>query len=510
MLGLIFAGVTIAMVTGATWKLILDKTKSRHRITRNEFIAGTLALTVLLVPLTAFVGTKVATSSNSKFHEYWNGWEIAAEENITTCTRDGVCRHTYDCDPYTVTETYTTTDADGNIKTETRLVTKWHSCPVGDHEADYIVRTTVGDAVISRGQFTPHTKPWRPGRGLGNVPTTAPAAWQAAKNRIDADNPGPATAVHTYDNWILASELTLLKQHSAVIDTYRDAGLLPTPAAGVHGHYHADKAHFVGWEPTPQEAAQWQDAVARTAAALGTQKQGDLQVVLVHTDEVTDPDAYTSALMASWQDPTLGRDRLAKNAVVMVAGTTDGTTTAWARVDTGMPIGNRELKVAAPAALAGAPWTPEDLVGAPAVTLTTGTPEPVTTAAQGALERLLWDEKYGFTRECMTCGDEGEEGGFAYLKDELKPTTGQNLVIVAVMTALAAAVWGAAAAFGDHRTVAPVRHYLNTGHWSGARTTARRGPSVPRPRTSTPRPRVSRPRGTGTPARRTRGTAQRR
>lgn len=46
-------------------------------------------------------------------------------------------------------------------------------------------------------------------------PDAAPAQWAAAKARIDAGTPGPATSVHTYDNWILASQQTVLTRYSA-------------------------------------------------------------------------------------------------------------------------------------------------------------------------------------------------------------------------------------------------------------------------------------------------------
>lgn len=439
MLGIISLGAGISLSTGAAWKFTLDKIGSNKRITGKEFAIGAAALTVAICPLTGYIGEKVAIASNASFNEYWNGYQTAAEEHVTHCTKDGACAHTYACDRYTVSTWVSGTSKKPGHWDHT---TKWHDCPVGTEEATYVIRSTVGDETVSADQFTKNTRPFRSyEHGLGGVPTTPPKAWKAAKAALDAGNPLPATAVHSYDNWILASTKTLLKKYSTSIAQYRKAGVLPTLVSGTHGPLHADKAYFAGWTPAAADKAAWENAVAHTGAALGTQKQGDLHVVLVNTSKVTDPDDYTNALIAYWQSPELGDNALSKNAVVLVLGTEDGSTVAWARAQTGMPVGNEGLSEAAPSALKGAAWDPQTLIGAPAAVVANGKVTAIK-HTNGAFERILWDKENGFTRVCMTCKDSKGGVGYSYLKSDIEPTFGQEVAIESVMTLLAAMVWG--------------------------------------------------------------------
>ena len=436
MLGLVIAvsGV-VSLAVGAAIKVTLDRLDSYHRITRMEYIIGALIACLIVTPAVAFLGEKAVVSSKLTYNEYWTGWETAAIEDVTVCTRDGSCKRTYSCDPYTVTEWYT--DSDGDRRS--RTVTKWHECPIGTEEATYAIDTTLGRHVVARGHYTPNTRPWRAGRPLDG-PTTPPKQWVDAKARLDADNPGPVTKVNTYDNYILASEHTILKAYSDAIDTYREADLLPTPVKGVYDGLHADKAYFVG--NTPKNADAWNEAVARVGSALGTDKQGDLHVVLVDTRKVTDPDEYTNALVAYWQSPELGKNTASKNTVIVVAGTTDGKTVKWARAATGMPIGNEGLITAIRSNLPGTPWTPDDLIGTARAHVVDG---DVTGAnlhiGPGAISSALWAlDGTGFERVCMTCKDEGG-AGYDYLLAQVRPSGAQYFGIGVVAVVVSAVVW---------------------------------------------------------------------
>lgn len=106
MFALIATGAAIALVLGAACKAALDRTSGPERITRNEYLIGALVITLFVCPATAAVGTQMAVSANSTFNEYWNGWEESTPVSLVECTRDGSCRHDYNCDPYVVLETY--------------------------------------------------------------------------------------------------------------------------------------------------------------------------------------------------------------------------------------------------------------------------------------------------------------------------------------------------------------------------------------------------------------------
>ena len=68
----------------------------------------------IIVPLTVWVGWHSAVNSMVKYHEFWNGWEVEANEYVTTCEKNGSCDYTYDCDPYTHTHSTTSTDSNGS------------------------------------------------------------------------------------------------------------------------------------------------------------------------------------------------------------------------------------------------------------------------------------------------------------------------------------------------------------------------------------------------------------
>jgi hypothetical protein len=131
------------------------------------------------------------------------------------------------------------------------------------------VITTIGEYTIGAHRFAASTVEWRSGTGIpDHGPRGASQFWLEAKARIDAGSPGPATKRVRYDNYILASERTILKQYSGMVEHYLDAGLLPPIAHRVHDFYYADKVSFVGLTPGGEEA--WQTAMMYLNAALGS------------------------------------------------------------------------------------------------------------------------------------------------------------------------------------------------------------------------------------------------
>lgn len=454
--------VVVSIIGGVAIKLILDHNKSRYEITWLEL--GVVGL--IVVPLISWggvtAGWNIAKSNALSFTEYWNGYELDALDVTTTCSKNGPCIQTYSCDPVYHTHTRSVSDGDGGFTTETYTETHWSSCPYATVEHTFIVETTLGDYTIARGWFTENPQEWRAGSGIpGSVSRGQPEFWVAARNRIDADNPGPVTRQMEYDNYILASDKTILNEFSSAIDTYLAEDLLPDMQSEVHSFYYADKIAFVGFVPTDAQA--WQDAVMYLNAALGGERQGDLHVVLINDPLASEnSDRYITALKAYWTDQDVfGDNSLSKNAVLVVLGTDDGETISWARATTGMPIGNEAMTLAIRNQLPGTALTPDAVIGIVDSELYTkvkddGTEKPSARGVHGSsgqLERILWgldNPTTAFTRISMSGDDADDVGtGFLHLDALIEPSGGEKFFIGLVAFLLSGAGWFAAVFIGD-------------------------------------------------------------
>lgn len=438
------ADVLIVLMIGAVLKLWLDRARSAYRISRVEYVVGALICALIIVPATVTVGTHWARASKLRYLEFWNGFERRALRERTGCVRDGACVHDYDCDPYQYTYTVTVPDGDGKgSHTEVRTETRYHSCPYATEEWTYVVDTTLGDYVIARHWLDDDPTPFR-GRGIpSSLPRGVPNAWVAAKARIDAGTPGGATLVKPYDNYILASQRTILRRYGGLVDTYLRDRLLPAPARDTYAGYHADKVYFVG---PASYAERWQEYALRLNGALGAERQGDLHLVIVNDDRVRDPDEYLNALMAYWQGPRLGHHDVSKNAVVVVLGT-DGRTVKWARAATGMPRGNEAMAIDVRDRLPGTPLDPDAVLGQPRATYDAEGKLSVT-HTHGALESVLWGS-HGFVRVSMSCRHKGDNCvGYRYLGGDIQPSPGQRRVMLLVVILLSIVVWGGLIAYG--------------------------------------------------------------
>lgn len=459
MLSIVLYAVLAVAAAGLILKFALERYErtGQMRITWLEYGIEMTVMAIVVIPLTAVIGNHVARSNLLTFYEYWNGWELRADRENITCRRDGSCKHMYDCDPYTVEVSYSC--GKDNNDTCYRDEVRYHSCPYVKTETTYTVVSTIGSFTISANRFPDHPNEhrWRwstrvPDYVIARAGTGIPEFWNAAKRRIDAGTPGPVTKRMSYANYVLASDQTILKQHSSDIQYYLAEKLLPPVAHDVYDYYRADKVHFVGY--VPEDLQVWQGSLSYLAAALGSELQGDLQLVIVQADQVTgNPDAYAIALKAYWQDTTVfGEDAFSKNGIGVVVGTTDGTTVAWARAFTGMPLGNEPLAVAVRNGLKGKPLTPESLFGAISGQYQNGTPNVLSVRTGGALTPLLWGQENPatrFARVSMTANDPTDNGsGFLYLSSEIQPTAGQRLVIIFCAFLLGLIAWGVCA-FGD-------------------------------------------------------------
>jgi hypothetical protein len=453
-LTLIVIGLVLVLAIGGVVKVVTDRLDiTEGRITKAEFTVGALLCALVIVPGVTFTGVAMAKSSALSYNEYWSGFEVAADVQTIPCSQDGPCKHEYDCDGYLVTTMVTVSDGKGGTTTTPETHTEYHDCPYVTEEYVYTVTDSLGDSHVLGDHWwptSPDTHRWT-GRGYndpawgfgapgtpGDVPTGEPALWRAAKDRINDGHPGGVTKVAQYDNFIMASQTTILRQYSGAIDKYRADGLLPTPVKGVHDHYLADKTYFVGG--VPGDAAAWQESLARFNGALGSEKQGDLHLILVTGQAITDPDEYASAIQGHWQSPELGDNALSKNGVVVILGSTDGgKTVAWARAFTGMPKGNEAFTVSVREHLVGATLTPQALLGDPRATFANG--EVAVEHTHGALEDVLYDTDTGFVREQMK--------GFAYLSGEIQPGTGAKIAILTVASIASLFVWGGLLILGE-------------------------------------------------------------
>jgi hypothetical protein len=450
MLGLVVLSVAAALVAGVSVKLVLDRLPRASQITWGELSIGMAIISIIVAPLASWIGWSTAVANVLSFKEYWNGWELEAVEEIVTCEVNGPCKYEYECNCRMVCSSPLDDDDCITWKEEC------DDCPYFNFERNVYIRTTVGDRPIAwlapedyAAEQITSTLPF----GFGSRDYVTPQFWLDCQTRVERGRPGPVTVRATYDNYILASGGTILRQHSSMIDQYLEAGLLPPIQHAVYNHYYADKASFVGYEA--EDEAAWQTALMVLNAALGSDLQGDLHLVIVQ-----DPTAYILALKAYWQNPDVWGDNcLSKNGIAVVIGTTDGETADWARAQTGMPLGNEQLLVAIRNQLKGVALTPERVIGRVQgefyVREEDGKRTVRGTGESGVLRRVLWgldDPQTKFVRISMS-GDDPKDlgGGFLYLDSEIQPKPGQRLAIVIVTFLLCCAVWLVFAVIGERK-----------------------------------------------------------
>lgn len=500
--------IILAVVVAAT-AVVLVKVFNAMHITA---FAAT-ALVAMLLPLPTYaITTAAARDDQQTFHEYWNGYEVSADTSVVTCRRDGSCQHTFSCDPYQVTEmetytvyeTQTYTDSEGHMKTRSvpkqkqRPVTKtkYHSCPYSKQETTYSVNTTLGGYTVESHLMT--GEPWRWGHSIpGGQVTKAPDVWTAVQKRIADGNPGGVTKVSNYKNYILASD-NLFKRYSDKVDQLQKKGLLPAPTVGVSGMYDAQKVSFLGNMHGAPVKALAKD-MPRLNGAVGTQLRGDVRVVFVDADKMTDnPEDYANAVMAYWQSKQLGRDALAKNTVAVLVGvkgyekpaqsevspTAAATPTAsatasagvpaepvikpgtpvvaWAKAFTGMPIGNEALLQQFNSELPGT-VIDKNFLGSPKFNPSNST----ITHTNGVIEGMLYGENK-FQRVSMTAKDAGDVGsGFAYLGQNWQPDTGTlvTFYIIASILFTGALIGGSVLTMNlaASRSIDPIKMFLGKG-----------------------------------------------
>lgn len=533
MLFLVAVSVLISLGIGLGFKVFLDKTKSQKRITLSEYLIYGTVIVCIVAPLVGFGGWKLAKGNRSEFGEFYNGWEKLVYIVETMCTRDGPCIHEYDCESYPCNPhdcppcICISRNADGGCISESCATcwdTCYHDCPYVTREYSFYVDDTLGNThAIGEHWFplNPEQHRWTGTYDYranlrGGIPQGIPPFWQAAFNRCEAGNPGPVTVSGmVYDNYILASQSDAFERFSAERDRFLEMGLLPELATDIvaGSFYHARKVYFVGWQPADSEA--WYSAHEYVNSALGTERQGDMHVVIIQHPEISSVGAlqtYKNALMSYWSaEVYFGRCALSKNGVVVVLSTSDGQTVDHAVFDTGMPEGNGGPEVAVRAlfdkdnrastfGLGPVPLTPEAIFGEVrgefytregqekvrvrgllGIVLETAQKawyylsswagvehsQPPREVPGGLLTRIIFGvdtSEHGFVRISMSGDDADDIGtGYLFLKAGMEPTSEHKWLIVALTIVFSSVLWGVAIGVGDHYHHRQFRR--RRGHW---------------------------------------------
>lgn len=441
-----FAAATLALV-GLGVKLYFDRKVGPEEVTWVEYGVSMAIIALIVCPLVGWIGVAMAKKDNMTFVEFRNGWEARARMEEISCSRDGPCYWEYDCDPYTVPVPYECGDGKTS-KTCYKDETHYHQCPYVDAEYNFYVDTTLGSYTIDTHRFPerPNQHRWRqftrvPKRVIASAGVGAPRYWSAAKARIEAGDPWPATKTYRYDNYVLASQHTILRKYRGAAEEFLARNQLPAITTDIRRgtYYRSDKVYLVGC--SRQSYASWNEHLERLNGALGSELQGDVHLVLVCDPAISrNPDRYRYALEAYWQNTEVfARGALPKNALVILVGTTDQKTVAWGRAFTGMPTGNEDLTVALQSrfmAAKGVAWHPRTVIGAVSGIVQTNGKRFVSTSRResGVLTDTLWgnpNRATRFERVSMSAKDSWDIGtGYRYLATEVVLTGLQKFLVL--------------------------------------------------------------------------------
>jgi len=395
--------------------------------------------------LSASAGT---ASVENGYQEFINGALISANVHVTTCHEDGSCVHEHNCDKYYVYHP-AQYDSNGHETQAAYEEEKHHDCPYVTQEYTYSVTATYGfktvDYPIPHGShiFALHPSIWHSDPGSWfldeghhyhtshgvptGVPEGVPPAWKKYQGDIARGDSDPASDIHSYTNYILASQDSILKAYSPDVDRFLKQGILPEHTQNFRkGNPFTDlldvnKMSFVGF--TPSNAALWQKRLMRFNAALGMQLQGDMHIVAIddHLIGAGQSETYANALKAYWQGPKMGKKALAKNGIIVVLGVNrSDNTISWARAATGMPVGNGEMVSAIEQRLPGNSFNPGAVLGKVVASVDPKTSNVNFNIGHGLLGQIVFHD-FPFQRACMQCKQKTDHGtSFVYLKADIK------------------------------------------------------------------------------------------
>lgn len=462
----------LVVMFGVKWM----QSHSLH-VSWSEYIAGLIIALLVVLPSVFAIGKAWSTAEALTYQEFYNGVETSATVQVVDC-RPGQsgdsrasghsnCSHEFDSGlRYSFTEEYYVTepdgvDEDGNPKTKRvrKERTVWASIyfPYATKEYAYFIADSLGGDYRFPHAYVKDGEGYE-GRSIpGDIPRGDPAEWLDAKAHLDEGDPRPVTRMFSYDNYILASQDELLLPFSEDVEQFKEAGILPdhtanilsNPLYGFSGSY-ADKLSFVGVEV--EDEAAWQQSLMGFNAALGTEFQGDLHMVLIDSSLVSSPTSYLNALKAYWLGEDFGRRAIAKNAIIVVAGVR-GDSIVWAQASTGMPYGNGPMLQHLSSQLPGTTLDPLQVIGDPRIVVTPGVGEEddavelTVSATPGVLEQIVLQD-FSFQRACMECVDDnGDQIGYKDLVSMIEPQWWQWMIMIVIVAVLTFGFWFAAANF---------------------------------------------------------------
>lgn len=389
------------------------------------WIVGTTSLTFI----TGFAGFAVANNiayqaAISGYHQFLNGTVIAADVREVQCERDGTCSFDYNCDPYIYT--WITYDDEGNAEFHSEI--RYHSCPYVTVEYLYSTKDSIGNTTDLGRTINSEPVEWRAGEGIpDSIPRGSPEPWQLARDALDAGRGLPMTIDGEYENYILASDEALLKASSDDVEELLAAGLLPDHTQNlrdpIYGVFNASKVNFVGF--TPPNEASWQESVMQLNAALGSERRGDLHIVVIEDSALPSSitsDTYADALKAYWLN-NLDKYAFGKNGIMVVIGIDDQhTSIEWARAATGMPVGNGSMISWLEQTLMNEPFTLDAVMGETYATVTNE--EASYVYGEGHIPQAVLVD-FPFERQCMQCEDDDEGQGLGFkdltIKSQVEP-----------------------------------------------------------------------------------------
>lgn len=252
-----------------------------HQIKWPE-LAATLAVNFLVITLLFFVGTAGQTADR----EIWNG-EIVSKDR----------KHGHYLRPYSCNCRQT---CSGSGKDRTCYET-CDTCYEDRYTVSWTARSNIGDFTIE------HLD-----RGSSGVYKTAdPARYTEIKAGDACSRSMPFT------NYIKAVPESLFHANPVILAKFAD--MVPEYPGKIYDHYKINRVLAVG--VNLPDAAAWNHDLSSTLRKLGPQRQANVVVVFVNTNDAN----YTHALESKWVG---GK----KNDTILVVGTTQYPKIDWVNV----------------------------------------------------------------------------------------------------------------------------------------------------------------------------------
>ncbi len=245
---------------------------------------GIMAAVFIGISLIAFFTGKAGKTLDV---EIWNGEVIGkAQERVS-------CSHSYSCNCKT-----TTSCSGSGAHRSCSTSTSCDTCYEHPHDYDWVVKSNIGNVDIDR---------------VDRQGVNTPARWAA----VNIGEPFAKTNLHT--NYIKGVPDSVFN-HAQSLGVSEDLRkLVPAYPKNVQDYYRINRAISMGVQVP--DIPQWNADISNILKQLGPQKQANVIVLFVNTN---DPQ-YEYALRSAW----LGGK---KNDIVLMIGSTEYPKIEWARV----------------------------------------------------------------------------------------------------------------------------------------------------------------------------------